>query len=256
MSPGRCAVCTLTAATLLIACRGSGGRTDVEPVSAVLSGTAGDTALFEGRIATVTRNPARVAFHLGRPAYVTLVSVDDRMIEAISPAPGARPVLVARGVHVASLLRGWDREIPTTDGRTNAPADLISAAAVMEYNRCLANARQRDAQRRSGPRPVVGRDSSGAPIYGPPTETADDARRSLQDRCRMPSVGIDPAAADYARIKPGRFLLLLASDTPIENVDISNLVVTSADIRATVQIIGDKLFTVRGARWSASYVAW
>ncbi len=266
MTPTRIATHGLLTAAAMLACRGSAPRTAPQSARAAptafasTSGTAGDTSLFESRIARVTRNPAQLSFHLDRPAYVTVISVDDKTIDAIAPRAGARSELVGRGSHIASLVHGMNAEFESQAMRpgrnTNPPDDVVSAAAVMEYNRCVANARQMDAQRRSGPRRIIGRDSSGAPIYGPPEETADDALRSLQDRCRMPTVGISQTTVDYALPKPGRFLVLFASDTPIEQVDIAKLVVTAANIMATVQTIGDRLFTVRNSRWSASYVAW
>lgn len=250
-------VATALLALVLVACRGSAPGT--QPTTA--AGTAaGDTTAFGARILRVVGGPARATYELDRPAYVTLLSVDFRSIVAIAPVTGMKSELLGRGQHTAGLSQqteAGDFSVGARFGpRAGLTEDPASAAAVGEYNRCVANARRAAAQRRTGPRPVIGRDSTGQPIYGPPTESADDARRSDEHRCKMPTIGIQHAADQSAPAKPGRYLLLFASDTPVAYRDVTELVITAADVRTTAQIIGDKLFGVRGARWSVSSLPW
>ena len=223
--------------------------------------TIGDSSVLAARILGVAHAPERVAYILARTAYVTILSLDDKTIVPLRPVAGRRSELTGDGPQMAGLTgesRANGSSAVGSGQRPGATDDLTSAAAVQEYNRCVANARQANKNRRSGPRPIVGRDSAGQPTYGPPAETADDARRSIQDedRCAMPTIGLQQAIAASVPAKPGRFLVLFASDTPIEHRDVTDLVVTSADIAVTVRLIGEKLFGVRGALWSASYLPW
>ena len=212
------------------------------------------------RILGVGVDPSRAVFELSQASYVTLISVTATTIEAIVPGNGVRQQIVAGGLHVAVLRQLDSTRFGVADrfgARAGVLEDNVGAAELLEYNRCLANARLVDARRRQAVRPVVGRDSAGRPIYGeaPPT----DPRQESERYCRMPAsraatgAGSAGSAGSADARTQGRYLLLYASDTPITSRDIVNLTISEGDPRSITEVIGRRLFGARGAQWSGAF---
>lgn len=201
---------------------------------------------FEARFVSVAYEPSRATFELSQAAYVTLISVTDAAIEAIIPTLGAPQHLVQRGAHVVYLNR-------LDSARYGIVDQFASVGALSEYNRCLANARLLDARRREARRRIVGRDSAGRPIYG---EAEPQTGPDAESRCRAPV----PPKAPVADRRPAplkvRYLLLFASDTKVAYRDIVDLAIAEGDPQSMIEVIGWRLFTIRGARWSGSFVPW
>lgn len=224
-------------------------------------GSRGDTARFGVKVVDVMYAPDRSTYELARPAYVTVLSVASDRIAAIAPATG-KSELVGSGSHTIGL----DREAGIQLGRIQASfrngrllPDDASAAQVRDYNRCLTRARGAAAQRREARRPIVGYDSSGKAIYGPPPLIDAPGDVDLEVRCRIPPASGAQAAPRVAAPSPktaGRYLLIFASDTPIETRDIEELVVNESDVRSITLVVGQKLFGVRGANWSVTFRPW
>lgn len=220
----------------------------------------GDVATFGARIQRVAYGPDRATYTLTRPAYVTLISVTDKAIQALIPVVGMKSQMEGSGDHVASMSRQTDsagNRVADRFGSVKGGAeDITTVAQLADYNRCISAARAADARRREGTRRVVGRDSSGKPIYGPPEPSAADIGQDAESRCSVKQATGAQPAAPTGRAQKGRYLLLFASDTPIEFHDITDLVVSEGDIRSITKVVGDRLFGVRGANWSAHYLPW
>ncbi len=216
-------------------------------------------AAFGVRVTGVAYGPDRAMYELSRPAYVVVISVTDKAIHPVSPSQTITPALVGSGMHAVALdpeSRGDIRGVSLNAADGSAAVRDESAAGVMEYNRCLARARQESSRRREARRPIIGRDSLGRPIYGPPP-TLDEPGVDLESRCRMPVTERPQAAMSAQRpAVSGRQLLIFASDTPVEYRDIIDLVITEGDPRSVAAVIGRKLYDIRGARWSATYLPW
>ena len=262
----------LAALTLVGAAGACGGSTPAAsprtaPTSADRAGTAGAQALtseelgtrdkFAVRIVGVGVDPARAIFELSQPAFVTLISVTEAKLEAIIPVAGVPSQIVPSGMHVANFRQLDSAKYSVADrfgARAGVLEDNVGAAALGEYNRCLANARQLDAQRRQAQRPVVGRDSTGRPIYGEAAPT--DPRQESERFCRMPASRNTAAAGGVQSGAKLRYLMLFASDMPTETRDIVALAITEGDPRSIAEVIGRRLFGARGAQWSGSFVSW
>lgn len=260
----------LTLTSAAVAC---GGSAPARSTSAGLpelpaAGIAGAQALspealgtsdkFAVRIVGVGVDPGRAVFELSQPSYVTLISVTATTIEAILPGNGAKQQIVASGLHVAILRQLDSTRFGVADrfgARSGLLEDNVGAAELQEYNRCLANARQINAQRRQARRPVVGRDSAGRPIYGEAAPSADP-REDAERYCRMPASRTASASGPAPARAKGRYLLLYASDTPITNRDIVALAISEGDPRSIAEVIGRRLFGARGAQWSGTFVPW
>jgi len=221
--------------------------------------TVGTATDFAVRIVSVASNPSRATFELARPAYVTVISVTETAIDAILPVVGMKQKIIGGGTHVASLSRQVDVAANGVIDRfgnagANVASDDATADQIREYNRCLAGARQAESKRRDASRRVTGYDKDGKPIYGPASEPTID----YEALCRAPqgkaNANRSPQLATPA--KPGRYLLIYASDTPIEFRDITELTVTESTIRLTAYTIGKRLFGVRGAAWSGHIAPW
>jgi hypothetical protein len=99
---------------------------------------------------------------------------------------------------------------------------------------------------------MVGYRKDGSPIYGP----GDEPIREAESYCRPPGTDRKSKSGPTQPAKPGRYFLLYASDTPIDYRDIEDLRVTEGDPRSIAEVIGRKLFGIRGARWSGSFIPW
>ena len=242
----------LAAHTVGLACACGGARATTTPrPTSIVAGPLwlGDTARYPLAILGVAYGPDRVSLLMGQAAYVTAVAVTADRIEALVPSSGKESQILEAGPQVVTL--GADVSAPKSAG---IPDNNGSAAAQMEYDRCMAAARNANAARAARSRRQVGTDSKGNPIYEEVHVEYTDPRLDYENRCRMPAV--NGAAAAAPRRAGTRYLLVFASDAPASSQDIVGLVVTAGDARSTALAIGDKLFTARGARWSASLLPW
>lgn len=251
------------------ACRGSapatprslpaGATAAVSPT--IVASVVGDSTAFGARITGLGYGPDRASYVLNKPAYVAFIGVTDRAIASLIPAIGVESKIESAGAHTAGLnnsARG-DR-VADRFGARRGIADVdASAAQLQEYNRCLARAREADRQRAEGQRRVIGRDSAGRPIYGPPEYRADV--QSAESYCRAPQAPQTSRQAGINSIgrvpaQRGRMLILYVSDTPVAHKDVLELAITETDPKLVALSIGRKLFGQRGAQWSAHLVPW
>ena len=226
-----------------------------------MHGSRGDTAQFGVKIVDVSYAPDRATYELRRPSYVTVVSITQDRVTAITPSVG-RSGLAGSGSHTLGLDEESRRSLDNLRANYRigrVTPDDASAAQIMEYNRCLSRARAVSAARRSGRRPIIGRDSTGNPIYGqaPLLDSPDDI--DYEARCRIPTSpgkGENDRTTRQAPEAENRYLLVFAADTPIEARDIEDLVITESDVRSIAVVVGRKLFDIRGAQWSVTFLPW
>ena len=224
-------------------------------------GAVGDSVAFGVRITGLAYGPDRATYELARPAYITVLSVTDEGIASITPNVSEATRIEMAGTHTAGLnmLRNDGNRVMDRFGPRAArtvPEEDATLAEIAEYNRCLAQARAADARRREANRRVIGRDSAGRPIYGPPEERAGE--RTAESYCRVPSTpNRGPLTSQPAvRAKPGRFLMVFASDTPVTYRQIVELAITETDPRLMTISIGRKLFGPRNSIWSGYFLPW
>ena len=87
----------------------------------------------------------------------------------------------------------------------------------------------------------------------------DDAAGEIdyESTCRVgPSSRPQPGTLPRPAAKAGRYLFVYAADTPVESSDVADLVISEGDPRAIALVMGQKLFGIRGARWSAAFAPW
>jgi hypothetical protein len=188
--------------------------------------------------------------------------VTDSAIGAIVPHVDTPSQIEMAGTHTAGLLRqaGVATTIAQQFGERAAGTivdDNVRLAELSEYNRCVARAMSADKSRREASRPIIGRDSAGRPIYGPtPPQTASEP--DPESYCRVPRAA-SSAAADAPGMfpaRPGRYVILYLSDTPVAYKDILALAITESEPRLMASSIGRKLFTAKGAIWSGYFRPW
>ncbi|MDA1082572.1 MAG: hypothetical protein O2973_13055 [Gemmatimonadetes bacterium] len=232
--------------------------------AAALSGTLGASPEFAVARVEVAYGPERVTYELQRPAYVTVLSVTDDRIEAIVPDAGKRSELVGSGSRIVGLNREANTAVNAANARFRgmdtrgvAPND-VTMAQMQEYNRCVARARQISANRRAAKRPIIGYDSLGRAIYGPAPTIDDPGDFDFERQCRYPTPARPTPGPAAQRQAPqaGRYLLIYTSDTPVEHRDVLELVVTGGDVRSIATTVGRKLFDLRGALLSVTYLPW
>jgi hypothetical protein len=221
------------------------------------AGPLGDTAVFRVRVTSVAYGSDRATYELRRPSYVTIVSVTDSGIVAITPLPEFPARLEGGGAHTRSLY-GNAVLVPAVNAngaqQSAANEDMEEYARQEDaYNRCTAAAA---ARRRSAPPVVIGHDKDGKPIYGTPPESATD-QYSPESGCSrlMPSRRDGPARTPGHPVA-GRYLMVFASDAPVEYRDIVALGVSESDPQLIAFAIGNKLFGARGAQWAGYVSPW
>lgn len=224
-------------------------------------GAVGDSAAFGIRVTGIGHGPDRATYDLARPAYITILSITDEAIASITPNVSEATRIEMAGTHTAGLnsLRSDGNRVADRFGPRAArtvPEEDATLAEIAEYNRCLAQARATDAKQREANRRVIGRDSAGRPIYGPPEERAGE--RTAESYCRIPSrPNREPLTYQSAvQAKPGRYLMVFASDTPVAYRDILELAITETDPRLMAISIGRKLFGPRNGIWSGYVLPW
>lgn len=209
----------------------------------------GDSSAFGARVVSFEPTKSSAIYRLDTPAYVVLLEVvPGKSIELIAPRVNSAPVMASRGPHQID---------------TFVPDDSSAARATDTYQTCFDNG-MRALTPKSTPRPrPVKRDSTGR-LAGPPDKERIDqaiepSRAAVQDlerRCRRAAQGTARAAS--ARRTGERYLLMLATDSPITGVQImariNTLTVTASDIPSTMEAIADGLFADRKQTWSGYYV--
>lgn len=178
---------------------------------------ARDTARMVGDRDAFAARIVAVAF---QPTRVTYARSCAAYITLISVSDSSIHAIVpANGVR--QRIESAGVHVASTSRQTDAlpqADDGITAHDVRAYSRCLSNAREAESY------------------------------------CRPPAPrrAVEPVAP--RRVTPGRYLMVFASDTPIEYRDIVDLVVSEGDPRSIAEVIGRKLFGIRGARWSGSFL--
>jgi hypothetical protein len=221
--------------------------------AAARTGAVGDTARYRIKVTAIAYAPDRATYETSAPGYVTIISVTERAIEALVPLATEDPHVEMAGTRTTGLSRG-------REGIAMIPSQVLAAeqarvAEIQDYNRCLERARAYDKARAEQNRRVVGRDSAGRPIYGPPEFHAAD--RSAESSCVLQQPAPEqPQARSTPGIRGNRHLLLFLSDTPVAHRQILELSVSEADPRIMAAAIGRKLFADRGATWSGYYQPW
>jgi hypothetical protein len=242
-------------AALLAACGAaasvstSAARPAPASAPAIALGSVGDTATFKISRAVIGYGPDRVTFEMSRLGYITLIGVDSANITPILPLVSETPRIEMAGPHTFGL---------------NARAKAVGAVSVIPentaelqaYNRCVTQAIAYDKAREQQSRKVIGRDSAGRPIYGPPEPIA--TTESAERRCVDPSTRQVESATSQPALpaRPGRYLLLYVSDTPVNHEAIVALKITENDPRLMTISIGRKLFNGRDALWAGYFRNW
>lgn len=250
----------------LVACHGGRATSSqagpvLAPVAA-MAGAAGDTAAFGLSLVSLSYSPDLVSYELRRPSYVTILSVSQSAVEAIIPGANAPSRIEMAGPHLAGLTRFRDSAslsaVPAVNSRIGPLLDGDARLAdVQEYNRCIAQAEAMNRRDEQASRRIIGRDSAGAPIYGPPTVAP--AERNYGTRCAQRRVLPRPTGAEgppSVAKQAGRYLLLFASDTPVSHHQVLELAISESDPLLITRTIGSRLFGPRAAIWSGLYRAW
>lgn len=225
------------------------------------NGRAGDTAAFDVRIVGVAYAPDRLSLRVARPAFVTVVAVTPDRIVPLLPTAGTSSEAVPDGERTMSLeVQGGDgrNRVAERFPRSGAADDAASAAAVMEYNRCLANARRVNEARKRTERRQVGTDSLGRPVFETVVvdDPSSDPRHDAERQCREPDGSVGRLRAPDASHGGTRMLFVFASDTPVSQQNVVDLAIPEGDARSIAAAIGGRLFTARGGRWAAAYAPW
>jgi hypothetical protein len=124
--------------------------------------------------------------------------------------------------------------------------------------RCIARAVANARARSVASRPVR-RDSAGRIIEPVEATRTGDAEFAAQRRAEQ-ACQPDANVASRTRRFEGGYLLLLASDQPVDADDLARrlrvLSVTADDVPATMLAIAQGVFAGRHAAWSGYYARW
>ena len=233
-------------AASLGACHPGPTRLDVSPSAGAV---VGDTTAFGPRLLAVDGKSHTVTFRVDAPAQVILVSV----IPGESAVPvGALTSDTTRaepGTHVMRFIEG-----PTSLIATTGPMRSASQPQV-DVDRCVRVGTARLPKRRA-----VRTDSAGKTFVDPEPELDDphaaiDVERACEANFNRPQVSAVSGAP-----APTRYLVLLASNTPLMLADaikrfeaMRNI---PGDVPTTVEAVASALYGDRNGIWSAHYVRW
>jgi hypothetical protein len=255
------ALAAATVAASITACGGSPARVAgaaPAPARGVPAfGSVGDTAAFGLKLTGLAYAPDRITYEVNRPSYVTILSVSQSSIVSIIPRVDVDSRIEMAGSHQTPLTvldtKAAKSVVPSSMSAAPILNDDARVAEVQEYNRCMARAAAASKRDEEASRRVVGRDSAGRPIYGPPTVVPNE--RNYENQCAQRQASTQtpaPPRFESAPGQPGRFLLIFASDTRVEHKQVLELAVTESDPRLMTIAIGRKLFG-GGAIWSGLY---
>jgi len=230
--------------------------------TADLGRAIGDSTAFGARV--IRADPARgtIEYRLTAPAHVVAVVVE--------PGQSIEPVVAdARLAQEPSpLTLAGTYTMPVLVGRRAAPpairgvaANDVPVDARVEYQRCVDRVTQAMTPRRPPARQTT-RDTTGKTPAGRTDVPLNDApvdERRAESQCaplldRKNPVAASAPAADGRE----RYVLLLASDTPLSAIDlverINALTVKAEDVPSTMVAIAEGVFADRAGRWSGHFV--
>lgn len=225
------------------ACHQASSRPNIGPKAGQ---TVGDSAAFEPRLLNIDARGPFVTFQISAPAHVLLISV--------TPGESAVPIgaltsdmtMAEPGIHNMKFV-----PVP----RGSAPAPSVASWNSLDqtdYDRCVRAGTRVLTKKR-----VVRTDSTGKTSTKVTTEP-DDPQQELDVERRCES-NIN------SRLKtrssgPPRFLVLMASNTPIMLADaiqrFEGMRNIPGDVTAAVNAVASTLYGDRRGTWSAHYVAW
>jgi hypothetical protein len=246
----------LAAAVSLSGCGSATSRplsTPAPAPAAQQTGAVGDTAAFGLRFTGIGYGPDRATYELAKPAYITMIGVTETTIEALMPLATEDPRIEMAGVHTTGLNRSSEVLRGRLPSELTAPDPRM--AELQAYNRCVERGRAADKQQAERNRRIVGRDSAGRPIYGPPEYNAADV--NYESQCTMPVARSNNSQPDPMRpAKKDRYLLIFVSDSPVRHETIVALRVSETEPRLFTTSIGRKLFGGRDAVWAGYFRPW
>ena len=204
---------------------------------------AGDTLAFRARLIDFNRARHRVTFQLNEAAHVVLLSVvPGKTVQPVGGLPAGTSAL-SPGRHAVIA-------IPNVEMVPSDPSTwTISQQA--DYDQCVARARASLPKKT-----VVRHDSTGREVTERTDQPQDPSREyAIERRCER-TVARRPPTPDPS----DRYLVLLASNTPLSVMDVATRIdameVSPNDVHSMISAIAEALYLEPRAVWSAHYVRW
>ena len=208
--------------------------------------TAGDTTAFGPRLLNVDTRRQTVTFKIDAPAQVILVEVTPGVSAVPVGALTSDTTRAEPGAHTMKFVASIVSSAP------RGPATWGSLDQA-DYDRCVS------VRTRSLPKKrIVRTDSTGKTTTEPGYELDDPAAEVAVERSCEAAVNRAPANKPPPR--PTRFLVLLASNTPLMLSDaitrFEGMRSIPTDVASSVEAVAAALYGDRNGVWSAHYVPW
>ena len=225
------------------ACHQSAPRSTIGPTAGQ---TIGDASAFGARLLNINERGPFVTFQISAPAHVLLVS--------ITPGESAVPIgALTSDTSLAEPEIHNMRFVPAP--RAQVPTPTVASWGSIDqndYDRCVRAGSRGLTKKR------VVRTDSGGKTTSEATNEPDDPQQEFDVERRCES-NINARLKTHSTTPP-RFLVLMASNTPLMLADAIKRFETMRDIprdmTLAVNAVASTLYSDRKGTWSAHYIAW